>query len=308
METNILAQTKMGIGTWSWGDRLYWGYGKGYQEEDIRRVFQFCVQRGINFFDTAEVYGQGRSESYLGQFVREMDKPIFLGTKFMPYPWRLSSKSLEKACKNSLQRLGMEKISLYQIHMPLPPLSVESWMEGMIRVYEAGLVSHIGVSNYSMEQTQRAFTALNREGIPLTSNQVEYHLLNRKIEKNGLLKMAKDLGVKIIAYSPIAMGALSGKYNEENLPSGYRSRRYNRQLFTRIRPLLLEMGRIGVIHDGKSVAQVAINWVMCKGAIPIPGAKTLEQAEQNVESVSWTLTRDEVALLDDLSDRYAVEE
>lgn len=120
--------------------------------------------------------------------------------------------------------------------------------------------------------------------------------------------MAKDLGVKIIAYSPIAMGALSGKYNEENLPSGYRSRRYNRQLFTRIRPLLLEMGRIGVIHDGKSVAQVAINWVMCKGAIPIPGAKTLEQAEQNVESVSWTLTRDEVALLDDLSDRYAVEE
>jgi aryl-alcohol dehydrogenase-like predicted oxidoreductase len=306
MDTNIFDQIKMGIGTWSWGDRLFWGYGKDYAEADLRKVFQLCVLNGITFFDTAEVYGQGQSEEFLGQFASEIQTPIITGTKFMPFPWRLTKKSLERACMKSLQRLSMDKISLYQIHMPLPPIAIETWMEGMIRVYEAGLVSHLGVSNYSAEQTQRAYAALNREGISLTSIQVEYHLLDRSIEKNGVMKLANELGIKIIAYSPIAMGALSGKYDEENLPSGYRSRRYNRQLFARIRPLLLEMGRIGVVHDGKSIAQVAINWVMCKGAIPIPGVKTMEQAEQNVEAVRWSLSPTEVSMLDELSERVSV--
>ncbi|MBI9048301.1 MAG: aldo/keto reductase [Anaerolineaceae bacterium] len=298
-----LNEMKLGIGTWSWGDTLYWGYGKGYQEEDLKRVFHYCLEKGITFFDTAEIYGQGRSETFLGKFSQGINQSLYIASKFMPFPWRLNNKQLDRALEKSLQRLQRDALQLYQIHMPLPPLSVESWMEAMIRVHEAGLIEQIGVSNYSVEKMQKAQAVLLREGIGLATNQVEYHLLNRRIEKNGLMVAAKDSGIRIIAYSPLAMGVLSGKYNEETPPSGFRGRKYNRQFLHQIKPLLLEMGRIGVKYDGKSIAQVAINWVIAKGAIPIPGVKNLEQAQQNIEAANWTLSDSDIAILDALSDK-----
>ena len=307
MENDVFSKFKIGIGTWSWGDHLYWGFGKGYKEADLRRVFQFCVENDVLFFDTAEIYGQGKSETYLGRFIKETEKPVFVASKFMPYPWRIRNTSLDRALDKSLQRLQLDKIQLYQMHMPLPPVSVESWMQAMLRVKELGKIERIGVSNYNVQWMQRAQTVLIREGISLASNQVEYHLLNRSIERNGLMQAARDMGIRIIAYSPLAMGILTGKYNEDNPPSGFRSQRYHRHFLRQIKPLLLEMARIGVAHDGKTSAQVAINWVLAKGAIPIPGAKTLEQAQQNIEAVDWSLTPGEIALLDDLSDRVLKE-
>ncbi len=299
----VLAGVQYGVGTWAWGDRLVWGFGRGYQEEDLRKVFQFNLDAGINFFDTAEIYGQGRSESFLGKFIQETDKPVKIATKFMPFPWRLRRKSLMRSLRNSLKRLGRDHVELYQIHQPLPPVTVETWMEAMAEAYQAGLIQAVGVSNYDRNQTQRAYAALMREGIQLASNQVEYHLLDRRIEKNGLMKLCQELGVTIIAYSPLAQGALTGKYTPDNPPPGFRGSKYNRKFLTQTQPLIAALRKIGAEHAGKTPAQVAINWVICKGAIAIPGEKNLRQAEQDADALGWSLTPEEVAELDALSDK-----
>ena len=161
----------------------------------------------------------------------------------------------------------------------------------------------VGVSNYDRTQMQRAFESLARMGIPLASNQVEYHLLNRKVEKDGLLHQCQELGVRLIAYSPLAQGVLTGKYSPQNPMRGFRERRYNRRLLERIQPLIQKMKQIGQEHGGKTTSQVAINWVICKGALPIPGIKNVRQAEDNLGAVGWQLTEEEVALLDEWSDR-----
>lgn len=301
----LFQDIELGIGTWAWGDQLFWGYGRGYREDDVIQAFKACVDGGIVFFDTAEVYGTGKSERILGDLVRNVEKPLTIGTKFMPFPWRLTRGSLKRALRGSLKRLGMEKVSLYQIHFPFPPVSIEVWMEAMAEVYQEGLIGAVGVSNYDRRQMRIAYDTLRREGIALASNQVEYHLLNRKVEKSGLLKDCLENGVALIAYSPLAQGVLSGKYSVENPPPGFRSGKYSRSLLKRIQPLIIMMKKIGADHGGMNASQVALNWVVCKGAIPIPGVKNITQAEQNLGAFGWRLTEAEVALLDDLSDRIA---
>jgi aryl-alcohol dehydrogenase-like predicted oxidoreductase len=301
----VMEGVEIGIGTWAWGDRLFWGYGKDYQEDDIHQVFISAVNAGIRIFDTAEVYGQGKSELFLGKFIQESEQKVSIWTKFMPYPWRLLRRSLDRAIKNSLKRLGQSQVDLYQIHAPLPPVTIDTWMEAMLDVYEQGLVRGIGVSNYDRRQTQRAYEALNRRGNLLVSNQVEYNLLNRKIEQNGLLKQCKEMGVTIIAYSPLAQGLLTGKYTPEEPPRDFRGSRSGRKKLAQIQPLVTLMRRIGAEHAGKTPAQVSINWTICKGTIPIPGIKNLEQLQQNLGALDWRLTSDEVAELDEMSDRIS---
>jgi aryl-alcohol dehydrogenase-like predicted oxidoreductase len=298
----------MGTGTWAWGDRLYWGFGRAYEEQDCLEAFTTSIEAGIPFFDTAEVYGQGVSEKMLGKFIKESGLPCLVATKFMPYPWRLRRGALIKALRGSLVRLGLERIDLYQVHQPLPPITVETWMEGMIEAVNAGLTAAVGVSNYNLDMTRRANDALVRQGIPLTSNQVEYSLLNRKIEQNGLFRFCQEANITIIAYSPLAMGILTGKYSTANLPPGFRRFRYNLELMERAEPLILKLRRIGAQHAGKTPAQVALNWVIAKGAVPIPGAKNRDQMLQNAGALGWSLTPAEVAELDDVSDEVTGKE
>ncbi len=299
----VLEGVEFGLGTWAWGDRLYWGYGGDYHDEDIRAAFEASVAGGITFFDTAEVYGQGRSELLLGRLIATLPQPVKVATKMMPFPWRLSARALTRALRNSLKRLGLEKVDLYQMHFPLPPIRVEVWMEALADAVQAGLTQAAGISNYDRAQTQRAYDALTRQGVALASNQLEYHLLNRTIEKNGLLQQCQEQGITVIAYSPLAKGMLTGKYSENNPPQGFRSRAYTRKYLAAVKPLLDQMKKIGADHAGKTSAQVALNWVMCKGAVPIPGAKNFLQAEQNCGALGWRLTEEEVARLDDFSDR-----
>jgi aryl-alcohol dehydrogenase-like predicted oxidoreductase len=215
----------------------------------------------------------------------------------------LSRRSLIKALQGSLKRLGVSQVDLYQMHQPIPPVNVETWMEAMTEAVQLGLTREVGVSNYDISWTQRAYDTLAREGIHLASNQMEYSLLNRKIEKSGLLKLCLDLGVRVIAYSPLGMGLLTGKYSIDNPPPGVRGSRNKRRLLEGMTPLLTLMKRIGSDHAGKTPAQVALNWTICKGTLPIPGAKTLNQAEQNAGALGWELTSDEIASLDEASDR-----
>jgi aryl-alcohol dehydrogenase-like predicted oxidoreductase len=299
----VLRGVELGIGTWAWGDRLYWGFGRGYAESDLQAAFERCLEGGIRLFDTAETYGQGRSEAYLGEFLQASSEPVKIATKFMPLPWRLTRASLVRALRASLRRLGRSRVELYQIHWPFPPVRVETWMAAMVEAYQAGLIEAVGVSNFDRGQMQRAQDALTREGVTLASNQVEYSLLNRKVEKNGLLKQCQDSGVCLIAYSPIGSGVLSGKYTPENPVRGFRGTRYNARYLAQVQPLLRLMKKIGTEHGGKTPVQVAINWVICKGAMPIPGVKTISQAEQNLGALGWRLTDGEVSLLDEASDR-----
>jgi aryl-alcohol dehydrogenase-like predicted oxidoreductase len=302
---SVFEGVQLGIGTWAWGDRLFWGYGQNYHESDIRAVFDYCLQVGLNFFDTAESYGQGRSESFLGEFLRTTSQPVKIATKFAPFPWKFGKGALIKSLRNSLKRLGLTKVDLYQMHFPIPFLRIETWMEALAEAYQSGLVTAVGVSNYDRSQTQRAFESLTRLGVNLASNQVEYHLLDRRIENNGLLAQCKELGVAVIAYSPLAQGVLSGKYTAENPPQGLRSGRYNRKYLSQIQPLIMQLKKIGAAHAGKTPAQIALNWVMRKGAIPIPGMKNIGQAEMNAGALGWALSDEEVQQLDEFSDRVS---
>lgn len=294
---------QFGVGAWQWGDRMFWGYGKQYSIKDCRDVFDASIAAGVKLFDTAEVYGQGASEQILGQFVQESGQEVLIATKFMPFPWRLTRNAFIKALRASLKRLGIESIFLYQIHQPVPVVRVETWMDAMAEAYHLGLIKAIGVSNFNLPWMLRASAQLAREGLTLYSNQLEYNLIERSIEKNGLMERCKTMGIKVIAYSPLAQGVLTGKYTQSSPPRGIRTSKFSRSFMRDILPLVDLMKRIGSDHGGKSASQVALNWVMCKGAIPIPGAKNLEQAEMNLGALGWQLTSQEVSLLEEASDR-----
>ena len=203
----------LGVGTWAWGDRILWRYGLDYSTAEVQGAFEASVEEGLRLFDTAEVYGLGRSERFLGQFPHGQDPPIVIATKFFPYPWRWRRGDLLAALRGSLQRLGMGRVDLYQVHFPFPPVSIETWMDGLADAVEAGLARAVGVSNYSTGQMRRAHSALARRGVALASNQVSYHLLDRKPERTGLLEACDELGVTLIAHTPLARGLLTGKYN-----------------------------------------------------------------------------------------------
>jgi len=294
----------MGIGTWAWGDRFMWGFGRGYTEEDLRAAFHVAVQGGVPFFDTAEVYGLGRSERFLGQFLRELDEPdrVLIATKFFPYPWRWRARSLRRALEGSLQRLGRPRVALYQIHWPWPPRDIRVWVTALAQVVRDGLAQAGGVSNYNLDQMKVAEAIFADQGLPLASNQVEYSLLRRDIERNGMLDYAREHGITILAYSPLAMGILTGKYTPAHPPPGARGRRFPMEFLERVQPLIRLMTEIGQGHGGKSPAQVALNWVMQKGAVPLVGAKNEAQVRSNLGALGWQLTPDEIAALDKASE------
>jgi aryl-alcohol dehydrogenase-like predicted oxidoreductase len=289
--------SRLGVGTWAWGDKSVWGYGKGYSDADLREAFDGSTASGITFFDTAELYGFGKSERLLGQFIRESKAAVSVGTKFFPYPWRFGRRSVLSALRRSLKRLNLPCVDLYQIHWPFHLLSIPSMMNALSEAVAEGLTKAVGISNYNADQMRRAVDALARKKIPLASNQVEYSLLHRSPERNGIQQTCKELGVSLIAYSPLAMGMLTGKYGARNLPTGFRGIRYRRLNFDGLDALLSLLANIGEAHGGKTRAQVALNWLMSKGAIPIPGAKNALQAKQNAGSLGWALTIDEIEAL-----------
>lgn len=300
----------IGVGTMAWGDRFFWGYGQAYSETDVKSAFEASLDAGVTFFDTAEIYGSGLSETLLGKFLRESSRPqgtqdIVVATKFFPFPWRIQRSSLKRALLNSLKRLQIDQVDLYQVHWPFPPVPVETWASALADVVEEGLTKAVGVSNYNAEQMQRAQKVLAKRGVLLASNQVEFSLINRKIEKNGLLKLCQETGVTCIAYCPLGRGVLTGKYSAKNPPTGIRSRRYPSKFLERAEPLLRLLHEIGQDHGGRTQCQVALNWVISKGAVPIPGAKNSRQAQENAGALGWSLTESELSALDKASDRLS---
>jgi len=288
----------VGIGAWAWGD-MYWGSSS---TDDFGAVFEAMRKGGLTFLDTAEVYGFGRSEKFVNEFLKDGHRPV-IATKFFPYPWRLAKGQLMGALRGSLKRLGIDRVDLYQIHWPLPPRSIDTWISALADAVASGLTRLGGVSNYSIAQTQRAYDIFQQRGFHLASNQVHYSLLDRRPEKSGLLDLCKRLSITLIAYSPLEQGVLTGKYTPDNPPSGARRARYGPDYLARVQPLVGLLREIGQAHGGKTPGQAAINWTVAKGALPIPGARNLRQAEEIAGTLGWGLTPDEVSALDQASDR-----
>lgn len=290
---NPLFAHRLGLGTWAWGDRLFWGYGQGYGEEDLRAAFRASLEGGIHLLDTAEFYGFGLSERLIGRFLAETGARPYLVSKFFPYPWRLSRKSLLRALRGSLKRLGVEVVDLYLLHWPWPPVPLRVWAEALAEAHERGLARGVGVANGSLAQLEVVKGVLDRHGVPLLANQVEYSLLVRDWEPH--LPALRREGIALMAYSPLAMGWLTGKLDPDNPPKGYRGSKY-RPFLERAKSLLPLLRDLAAAK-GVSPAAIALRYLVEKGALPIPGAKNALQARQNAEALRVVLGPEEMALL-----------
>jgi len=253
-------------------------------------------------------YGFGKSETLLqnacdgaGLQIGTNVDALVAATKFAPVPWRTEEQSVVKACQASAQRLGVDQIPLYQIHFPdiIQPLKAfgvenrkdEIYWEGLAECHTSGLAANVGVSNYGPETLLRAQEVFSRKGVPIVSNQINLSVLRyRSSEKT--LQLCEELGIQVLAYFPLANGLLAGKYSIDTPPKFPKSLTM-KKYYEDAEPVLKILRRIGTERE-KTVAQVAINWVMMKGAIPIPGARSAAMARDNFGSMGWALSAKEV--------------
>jgi aryl-alcohol dehydrogenase-like predicted oxidoreductase len=300
-----IALPPLGLGTWAWGDEATWGMG-GYDpdlsERTIREAWDASLDAGVTLIDTAEVYGNGESERIIGRLLAEdraanrATTPI-LATKFFPAPWKLNVESaLLHSLRASVERLGVEKVHLYQIHGPISLRGHAALADALAAGHEAGLLEAVGVSNYSTREMRSIDRELRSRGLRLATNQIEFSLLRRSPESSGLLAACRELGVVPLAYSPIGQGRLTGKYSAGHPPPGKRG--FSAHPMQRVDAIVAELRRIGAEHGGHTPSQVALNWLIAKGAVPIPGAKNRKQAEENAGALGWSLTDAELAALD----------
>ena len=323
--------SSLGCGTWSWGNKLLWDYDPSMDEE----IYQaYCTVRdaGVTLFDTADSYGtfelNGRAEILLGEFERRYlahsrqkpDAPWWdvvslkksplkqqVATKFAPYPWRLTRGSMVKAARASLERLEQPKLAIAQLHWSTSkylPFQEKALWEGIADVYDEGLCEAVGVSNYGPIQLQKVAMRFEERQVPLASAQIQYSLMTYK-ESKDMGDVCDSVGCRLISYSPLCLGLLTGKYTLDNLPrQGNPRRQLFRELLPGAQDLLNTLEAVAKDY-GKSQTQVAINWALCKGTVPIPGARTIKQAEENLGAVGWSLSQGAVDELDQAASRVA---
>ncbi|MEM5776029.1 MAG: aldo/keto reductase, partial [Anaerolineaceae bacterium] len=287
--------TPIGLGCWQFansgsGISSFWDE---LPQDVMDRIVAASAAGGINWFDTAEAYGKGNSENSLAIALKTLGiKPgeVVIATKWQPF--LRTARSLVNTIDERLEALDGFPIDLHQIHHAFSLSSIEQQMMSMVQLLRAGKIRSVGVSNFSATQMLKADAVLKREGFRLVSNQVPYNLLNRKIETNGVLETARDLGVTIIAYSPLAQGVLTGKYhqNPDEIHTHPGPRKYlapfQPKNLQETYPLIREMQKMGEAY-GASPAQIALNWLIhAHGSlvVAIPGATRVRQAESNAKA------------------------
>ena len=307
-----IAISPIGLGCWQFSEgRGFAGrFWPALSQETANHIVAASLDAGINWFDTAEVYGGGRSEAALARALTAAGKKngdVVVATKWWPM-WRTAGniKATIRARQSFLASFG---IDLYQIHQPFALASTAAQMHAMADLVEDQRIRTVGVSNFSAAKMRAAHQVLATRGIHLVSNQVRYSLLDRRIEKNGVLKAAKELGITIIAYSPLAQGILSGKYHRD--PDMIRSRpgprkwmtAFRRRGLDRSRALVAALEEIARAHDA-TPSQVALNWLADfhgDTVVVIPGATIVAQAEENAGAMRFRLSDAEMKRLDELS-------
>lgn len=309
--TTDLMLSPIGLGTWQFSKQknIAGRVWPTLEDELINRIVRISIEGGINWFDTAEVYGNGASEKALaGSLARTGKKPgeVYVATKW--WPMFRTASNIPKSISQRLENLSPFPVDLYQVHHPFGFSSEKSEMAAMARLVKERKVRHVGVSNFSASKMRSAWEALHKEGIPLVSNQVRYNLLDRRIETNGILQTAKELGITIIAYSPLAQGLVTGKFHENPQllkKAGLRkySSLFNTSGLEKTRPL------VGTVRDladkyGVTPSQIALNWLINfhnGTVVAIPGATKESHAKDNTGAMHFRMTPDDLLLLDRMS-------
>jgi aryl-alcohol dehydrogenase-like predicted oxidoreductase len=285
--------SRIGLGTWQFGSRE-WGYGQAYAGQEARAIVRRAVELGVTLFDTAEIYGFGRSERILGAAIGEDRDSVFLATKI--FPLLPIAPVVEQRAVASANRLGTSRLDLYQVHQPNPVVRDGTIMRGMRALQRVGLVGQVGVSNYSLDRWRDAEQAL---GGPVLSNQVRYSLVDRSPERD-LLPFAESAGRVVIAYSPLAQGLLAGTYDRDHRPANRlraASPLFVPENLDRAGDLIATLREVADAHAA-TPAQIALAWVIRHPAVvAIPGASSVGQVESNVAAADIELTEDEYQAL-----------
>lgn len=303
--------TPIGLGCWQFSKQLNMAgkFWPALEDDMINRIVKTSLDGGINWFDTAEIYGNGASEKALSKaLINNGKKPgeIMIATKWWPM-FRTASNIL-KTIDLRTEALNPFPIDLYQVHQPWGFSNEKAEMEAMVKLVKANKIRYVGVSNFSAAQMRSAWEALQKHGIQLVSNQVRYNLLDRKIESNGILQTAKELGVSIIAYSPLAQGLVTGKFHEnpellKNIGMRKYSSQFNSAGLEKSRPLIKTIQELATKYN-VSTSQVALNWLIHfhgKTVFAIPGATKESHARENIGTMNFRLNEEDLAILDQQS-------
>ncbi len=282
--------SNVGIGTWQWGTG-YWGYGKSYTKEDLYKAFKRALDLGINFIDTAEVYGD--SEKILGEFLERTGRDgLVIATKV--WPTNSTYEGVLKAAKRSLERLRIDCIDLYQIHWPNPLINLKETIMALDKLYLDGKIRAAGLSNFGLKGLKRAREMA--EMVPIISNQVKYNMVERDVEKDVLPYIQRE-GLLLIAYSPLAQGLLAGSTSKNWV-------RLTNPLFSRFnlkrtRQLLHLLKEISERED-VSMASIAIAWLLRKDrVVPIPGVKREKHVEDVARSVELRVKEEDWKMVEE---------
>lgn len=309
-QTGIMI-SPIGLGCWQFAGKLggtaTWNT---VTDSEANAIVQAALDGGINWFDTAELYGFGHSERVLARALKlagQQDGDVVIATKWSPL--LRTANAIRRTISRRQQCLEGYSIDLYQIHFPRSLATREAEMRAMADLVDAGKIRSIGVSNFSADEMRRCQATLAARGMQLASNQVRYSLLDRRIESNGVLDTAKELGMTIIAYSPLQMGLLTGKFHQN--PELINSRPMIRRAMLRnqlesSRALINVLDEIARNH-GVTISQVVLNWIINfhgDTVVAIPGASKVHHAEQNTVAMTFALTPDEMAQIDELSKQY----
>ncbi len=325
----------IGVGT------MLWLPTNDQEKENYFEVYKTCLDYGINFFDTAEIYGNGKSERLLGEFLKRDGRKILISSKFAP-PSKMnpltqkrkqvdksSPKALEEALNGSLERLGVSCIDLYLIHVPPKKGNISDYMEIMAKAAHENKIKAIGVCNFSAKQIEEAEQTLEKYGLSLAVAMVGYNILRRYPETNGVFDVCEKYGISIIPYAPLAEGTLTGKYRNKKVPFMYKMTSYFGHLnitkerndhipfikrllscprecdTKKMEPLMIELDKIAQEHN-KTIAQVSINWLLTNpnvDVIPIPGMRNVKQVKDNVGAIDWELSKEEREIINNIEEK-----
>jgi len=294
VEVGGARMSAVGLGTWQFGS-TEWGYGSEYARGEAVKIVHRAIELGVTLIDTAEIYALGKSERIVGEAIRGNRDKVFIATKFFPVglPIQVAAKA-----RASARRLGVDRIDLYQQHWPSPMFPPGATMPRLRKLVDGGLVTHAGVSNFSLAQWQKAEKAF---GGPLLSNQVQFSLLARGPDRD-LVPWAQAQGRIVIAYSPLAQGLLSGRYLDSS-PRNFRrlNPAFSARSRARLKPLLAAMTEIASRHEA-TASQVGLAWLLKKpNVVVIPGASSVRQLEQNAAAADLKLSDEEAIRLAELA-------
>jgi aryl-alcohol dehydrogenase-like predicted oxidoreductase len=300
----------LGVMQFSGGSGMFKMVFPDLPQAEMTDIVKTALDGGINWFDTAEMYGRGKSEQALANALHELgkdDQEVIIGTKWFPI-FRTAS-NIPRTIEDRIKYLDGYTIDLYMVHQPWSFSSPEKEMDAMADLVEEGKIRSVGVSNFNLDQMTRAHKALEKRGLTLAVNQVQYSLLHRKIETDGVLEAAKDLGITIVAWSPLARGILAAKYYTD--PESYDNLPIGRKMMMRdkIKESTAVAAELTAIAEKYQVspAQVALNWLINfhgETVVAIPGASKVYQAAEGAGAMQFNLSDEELAKLDELSKEF----